>query len=174
MPDHKRRSQVAREDGVVATLERFIEAQDDRGAFATALAEMKAGRKQGHWIWYVFPQLSGLGLSRISQIYGIRDRAEAEAYLRTSVLFSRLQAITAAVAEHVRTGARVDILMNSPIDAQKLVSSLTLFGRVARDLKASGAHESYGQFATTAAEVLAAAERDGYPRCRHTESMLGG
>lgn len=158
----------------MATLERFIEAQDNDGAFASALAEVKAGRKRGHWIWYVFPQLSGLGLSDLSRIYGIRDRAEAEAYLRTSVLFSRLQAITAAVAEHTRTGTRVDTLMNSPIDAQKLVSSLTLFSRVARDVKASESHESYGEFAQTAEEVLAAAERDGYPRCRHTESMLGG
>ena len=158
----------------MAPLERFIEAQDNGGAFASALAEMKAGRKRGHWIWYVFPQLSGLGLSHLSQIYGIRDRAEAEAYLRTSVLFWRLQAITAAVAEHTRTGTRVDTLMNSPIDAQKLVSSLTLFSRVARDVNASESHESYGEFAQTAEEVLAAAERDGYPRCRHTESMLGG
>jgi uncharacterized protein (DUF1810 family) len=156
----------------VAGIDRFIQSQDARGEFDTALAEIKAGRKEGHWIWYVFPQIAGLGASHMSQLYAIRDRAEAEAYLRHPVLYSRLLEITAAAADHVGKGRRVDVLMNSPIDAQKLVSSLTLFSRVARDLKAAGADESFGRFAAMADEILAAAERDGYPRCRHTDAML--
>jgi uncharacterized protein (DUF1810 family) len=153
-------------------LERFVEAQDEDGAFEEALAEIKAGRKQGHWIWYVFPQIAGLGSSHLSQLYAIRDRAEAEAYLRHPVLYPRLSEITTAVADHVRKGRRVDALMNSPVDAQKLVSSLTLFSRVARDLTASGADDSYGSFARMADDILVAAERDGYARCRHTEAKL--
>jgi uncharacterized protein (DUF1810 family) len=156
----------------VARIERFIHAQDLNREFEEALAELKAGRKEGHWIWYVFPQIAGLGASRMSQLYAIRDRAEAEAYLGHPVLYSRLSDITEVVADHVRKGVRVDALMNSPIDAQKLVSSLTLFGRVARDLRASGADESYGTFASMADDILAAAERNGYPRCRHTDAML--
>jgi uncharacterized protein (DUF1810 family) len=153
-------------------LGRFIDAQDADGGFAQALAEIEVGRKQGHWIWYIFPQIAGLGASRMSQVYAIRDRAEAEAYLRHPVLYSRLSEIAKVVADHLRKGRRVDDLMNSPIDAHKLVSSLTLFGRVARDLKASGADDSYRTFAAMAEEILAAAERSGYPRCRHTDAVL--
>jgi uncharacterized protein (DUF1810 family) len=156
----------------VAAIERFVEAQDAGGQFASALAEMTAGRKQGHWIWYVFPQLSGLGLSRMSQIYAIRDRDEAEAYLRHPVLYSRLQTITSAVAEQVRQGVRVDALMSSSIDAQKLVSSLTLFSTVARSLSAPGDKRAYDRFAAMAEEILAAAASHGYPPCRQTIDRL--
>jgi len=156
----------------VAGIERFVQSQDAGGAFDAALAEITVGRKEGHWIWFVFPQIAGLGYSHMSRLYAIRDRAEAETYLRHPVLFPRLLEITTAVADHVRNGRRVDALMNSPIDAQKLVSSLTLFSRVAGELKTSGADESYGTFAAMAEEILAAAERDGYPRCRHTDAML--
>ena len=98
---------------------RFVDAQSG-GEYETALAEMKAGRKHSHWIWYVFPQLSGLGMSHMSQLYAIRDRDEAVAYLRHPVLFARLLEITTAVAEQVRTGAAIERLMGSSIDATKL------------------------------------------------------
>src|SRR4051812_45016021 len=116
-------------------LERFRRAQDDVFAgFDSALAEMRGGQKQEHWIWYVFPQLAGLGSSRLAQTYGIGGRAEAIDYLRDPVLGGRLLTITEAVAGHATRGLPLVRLMNSHIDVQKLVSSLTLFESVARQL----------------------------------------
>ena len=147
-------------------LERFVSAQSG-GEYESALAEMKAGRKQSHWIWYIFPQVSGLGSSSMSRTYAIRDRDEAMGYLRHPQLFARLLEITTAVAGHVRDGAALDRLMGSPVDAAQLVSSLTLFGEVARGLSESPT-DANAVLADLAEEVLIAASAQGYPRCRHT------
>ena len=151
-------------------LARFVDAQSG-GEYEAALAEMKAGRKQSHWIWYVFPQITGLGMSHMSQLYAIRDRDEAVAYLRHPVLSARLLEITTAVAEHVRNGAALDRLMGSSIDATKLVSSLTLFGKVARSLSDSRT-DANAALADLAEEVLIAGAAQGYQRCRHTLRTL--
>ena len=151
-------------------LARFVDAQSG-GEYEAALAEMKAGRKQRHWIWYVFPQIAGLGMSRMSQLYAIRDRDEAIAYLQHPVLFSRLLEITTAVAEHIRNGAGLDRLMGSSVDATKLVSSFTLFGEVARSLTDSPT-DANAVLADLAEEVLIAAAAQGYPRCHHTLDRL--
>ena len=153
-------------------LARFVDAQSG-GEYETALAEMRAGRKQSHWIWYVFPQISGLGMSRLSQLYAIRDRDEAVAYLRHPVLFARLLEITTAVAEQVRAGAAIERLMGSPIDGTKLVSSLTLFSDVARSLSESPT-DANAVLADLAEEVLIAAAAQGYQRCHHTLDRLRG
>jgi uncharacterized protein (DUF1810 family) len=153
-------------------LTRFVDAQSG-GEYETALAEMKAGRKHSHWIWYVFPQISGLGISHMSQLYAIRDRDEAVAYLRHPVLFARLLEITTAVAEQVRTGAAIERLMGSSIDATKLVSSLTLFSDVARSLSDSPT-DANAVLADLAEEVLIAAAAQGYQRCHHTLDRLRG
>ena len=153
-------------------LTRFVDAQSG-GEYETARAEMKAGRKHSHWIWYVFPQISGLGLSHMSQLYAIRDRDEAVAYLRHPVLFARLLEITTAVAEQVRTGAAIERLMGSSIDATKLVSSLTLFSDVARSLSESPT-DANAVLADLAEEVLIAAAAQGYQRCHHTLDRLRG
>jgi len=82
---------------------RFVHAQDSggiyegTGTYAQALQEVKAGRKRGHWIWYVFPQMKGLGKSEISQFYGINGREEAKAYIEHPVLRERLVEICEAV-----------------------------------------------------------------------------
>ena len=151
-------------------LARFVDAQSG-GEYEAALAEMKAGRKQSHWIWYVFPQITGLGMSHMSQLYAIRDRDEAVAYLRHPVLSARLLEITTAVAEHVRNGAALDRLMGSSIDATKLVSSLTLFGKVARSLSDSRT-DANAALANLAEEVLIAGAAQGYQRCHHTLRTL--
>ena len=151
-------------------LARFVDAQSG-GEYEAALAEMKAGRKQSHWIWYVFPQITGLGMSHMSQLYAIRDRDEAVAYLRHPVLSARLLEITTAVAEHVRNGAALDRLMGSSIDATKLVSSLTLFGKVARSLSDSRT-DANAALADLAEEVLIAGAAQGYHRCHHTLRTL--
>jgi uncharacterized protein (DUF1810 family) len=152
-----------------ARLQRFKDAQDQRGSgFEAALAEMQSGRKRGHWIWYVFPQLSGLGRSAMSQAYGIEGVAEAEAYLRDPILRRRLLTIALAVVEQLRRGVSIGSLMNSSIDATKLVSSMTLFGHVAKRLQATERVDDYASLAGLADEVLAKAEAEGYKRCQFT------
>lgn len=75
-------------------LERFIEAHEQH--YLLALTEVRAGKKQSHWIWYIFPQMYGLGRSYYAQLYGIHDREEAEAYLNHEILGKRLREITMA------------------------------------------------------------------------------
>lgn len=155
------------------SLERFKRAQEDpRSGVAAALAELRSGRKTGHWIWYVFPQLSGLGTSDASRTYGIDDAAEAAAYLRDATLRGRLLSAATTVAEQQRAGVRLLRLMGSSIDVVKLVSSLTLFGRIATDLHATEPDADYVRLADVAAAILEGAEREGYPPCRITLERL--
>jgi uncharacterized protein (DUF1810 family) len=154
-------------------LQRFKDAQAQRGSgFESALAEIQRGRKLGHWIWYVFPQLAGLGRSAMSQTYGIDGVAEAEAYLRDPLLRGRLLTITLAVAEQLRRGMSIESLMNSSIDAMKLVSSMTLFGHVARRLHAAETLNDYASIATLADEVLAKADAERFLPCAFTLGHL--
>ena len=150
-------------------------AQDaPHGGFDTALSELRAGRKQSHWIWYVFPQLAGLGQSSAAVYYGLDGAAEAAAYLNDGVLGDRLVATAAAVREHL-TGARpprLAALMGSEIDALKLVSSMTLFAHVARRLGAADPRPRFVALGEHAEAILAAAARQGYPRCGFTERHL--
>ena len=109
-------------------LERFVAAQD--GVYDGALAELRAGRKTGHWIWFVFPQVAGLGRSEMSRIYALVSLAEARAYLAHPVLGRRLRESAAALlATH---GHSADEMLGS-IDAVKVRSSMTLFLRADPD-----------------------------------------
>ena len=114
-------------------LERFVEAQDTEpfAGYEQALAEMRAGQKRGHWIWYIFPQMRGLGHSPNSSLYGISGLAEAKAYLAHEVLGPRLREITEALLEHA--GEPVDVLMGWEVDSMKLRSSMTLFDAASPD-----------------------------------------
>jgi uncharacterized protein (DUF1810 family) len=155
-------------------LDRFKEAQAERASgFESALVEIQSGQKRGHWIWYVFPQLSGLGRSTMSRIYGIAGRQEAEAYLRDPLLRSRYLTVVTALAEQLSRGVSFDVLMNSSVDAMKVVSSLTLFGRVARRLHAVEAVAEYKSIADIADRLLQHADAEGYPPCRVTSDRLG-
>jgi uncharacterized protein (DUF1810 family) len=151
---------------------RFVAAQAG-GEYERALAEIEAGHKRGHWIWYVFPQIAGLGTSSMSQAFAIRNRAEAEEYLRHPLLLQRLLDITAAAADHLKNGLPVDTLMGSAIDAAKLVSSMTLFGEVARALPGDRRTPATEALAVAADAILSAAASQGYPRCEHTIQRLG-
>jgi uncharacterized protein (DUF1810 family) len=155
-------------------LERFIEAQDAGGQYDIAMQEMKAGRKRGHWIWYVFPQIAGLGMSSMSRLYAIRDAAEAEAYLRDATLLTRLSAITTLAAEQLKRGVPIETLMGSPIDAAKLVSSMTLFSEIAARLPEADRDQRMNALSSAAATILDAAEKQGYRRCAHTMGVLRG
>lgn len=103
-------------------LSRFEKAQE--GAWPAALAELKAGRKATHWMWFVFPQLRSLGRSGTAKFYGIENLAEARAYLSHPVLGPRLIEAAQAVAAH--EGLSAEEIMG-PVDALKLRSSATLF-----------------------------------------------
>lgn len=84
-------------------LQRFIDAQAD---YATALAEIRSGKKRSHWMWYIFPQIEGLGFSANSKFYSIKSMAEADSYIRHSILGPRLIEITRALAELPTNNAR--------------------------------------------------------------------
>lgn len=112
------------------SLERFVKAQAQ--TYAGALAELKAGEKTGHWIWWVFPQLKGLGKSRNSTNYGLADEEEAAAYLAHPVLGARYRECVTVVHGHLCQGGVAPLtLMGSEIDVLKLRSSLELFLKVA-------------------------------------------
>ena len=104
-------------------LTRFVTAQLD--VYPRALAELRAGDKRSHWMWFIFPQIAGLGRSHMAQLYAIRDRAEAQAYLAHPLLGPRLHECTAAVLVHA--GTRTAEAIFGGIDAVKLRSSMTLF-----------------------------------------------
>jgi len=108
-------------------LQRFVDAQDAGGTYRQALAELRAGAKRSHWMWFVFPQVAGLGRSATAQHYAISGPAEARAYLAHPVLGPRLRESAAALTG-LETTDPVRVL--GGIDAQKLRSSMTLFAAV--------------------------------------------
>jgi uncharacterized protein (DUF1810 family) len=110
-------------------LERFVTAQDDGNTYANALAELRAGAKRSHWMWFVFPQIAGLGSSPTARHYAIGSLAEARAYLAHPVLGPRLRAAARALAD--RAGGDDPQAVLGSIDALKLRSSMTLFARAA-------------------------------------------
>ena len=117
------------------SLDRFVQAQEK--SYAGALAELKAGRKTGHWIWWIFPQLRGLGTSHNSTFYGLTDETEAKAYLQQPVLGARYRECIEVIHRHLCEGRVPPLtLMGSDIDVLKLQSSLKLF------LKVSSAEDS--------------------------------
>ena len=103
-------------------LKRFLKAQETD--YSTALSEIKNGRKRSHWMWYIFPQIQGLGFSEASKYYGIKDVNEAEAFLNHPILGNRLLNIGKALLELPENN--VNKILGSPDDV-KLKSSMTLF-----------------------------------------------
>ncbi|MGH9104256.1 MAG: DUF1810 domain-containing protein [Acidimicrobiales bacterium] len=116
------------EDAPGYDLERFVRAQDAGGSYGRAVEELRRGRKESHWIWYVFPQVAGLGRSDISRRYAISSLGEARAYLRHRVLGPRLREC-AGIVVAVEGSSAAEIF--GPLDAQKFRSCMTLFHRAA-------------------------------------------
>ncbi len=110
----------------MADLQRFLTAQQD--SFDTACRELAAGRKQSHWMWFIFPQLAALGRSSTAKYYGLADLAEAQAYWQHPVLGARLKQLLQILAEQKEDSAHA--IFGSPDDL-KLCSCLTLFERAA-------------------------------------------
>jgi uncharacterized protein (DUF1810 family) len=143
-------------------IERFKSAQETD--FEYAMDELRAGRKRGHWIWYIFPQLEGLGMSPTARHYGIRGVEEAVAYLQDMLLRARLLEATAIVVS--QRSRPLAWLMGSEIDLLKLVSSMTLFEHVARQ-------QGDIELADAAGSVLNPAAEQGYSPCTYTLDQLG-
>ena len=110
-------------------LARFTRAQDAGGTYERALAELRAGRKTSHWMWFVFPQITGLGRSPTARTYAIASLQEARAYLEHPVLGPRLVECAQALAD-LEGGASAERILGAT-DAMKLRSSMTLFARAA-------------------------------------------
>ncbi|MGO9995381.1 MAG: DUF1810 domain-containing protein [Steroidobacteraceae bacterium] len=133
-------------------LERFVKAQDP--VFGDVIAELRAGEKIGHWMWFVFPQMRGLGRSAMARTYAISSGAEAEAYLSHPVLDPRLKECTQLMLEVV--GRSIDEILGSP-DNLKFGSSMTLFAHATTDNRLFlDALEKYcgGQFDARTLELL--------------------
>jgi len=111
-------------------LERFVKAQDSAGTYQRAVAELRGGRKTTHWMWFIFPQLTGLGRSEMAQAYAISDLAEAQAYLAHPTLGPRLIECAEIVA--AQQGRSAEQIFGG-VDAIKLRSSMTLFAHAAPD-----------------------------------------
>jgi uncharacterized protein (DUF1810 family) len=111
-------------------LQRFVDAQDDGDTYQAALRELRDGRKRSHWMWFIFPQIAGLGQSPTSRRYAISSLDEARAYVEHPVLGPRLEECARALLERPGANAR-DIF--GGIDAMKLRSSITLFHRAYPD-----------------------------------------
>jgi uncharacterized protein (DUF1810 family) len=114
----------------VSGLQRYLDAQDGGGTYDAALAELRAGRKRTHWMWFVLPQLAGLGRSETAQFYALADLAEAQAYAAHPVLGGRLRECAQALLDLPVHDAEAVL---GPVDAQKLRSSMTLFAVAAPD-----------------------------------------
>lgn len=109
------------------TLERFRQAHEE--SYETALAEIRSGRKRSHWIWYIFPQIQGLGHSAVAQYYAIQSAAEAKAYWNDPVLSAHLVEIS---SELLKQDGAIEAIMGYP-DNLKLRSCMTLFYLISRD-----------------------------------------
>jgi uncharacterized protein (DUF1810 family) len=111
-------------------MSRFVSAQESGGTYAAALSEVREGRKRTHWMWFVFPQIAGLGRSQMAQRYALSGVAEARAYLAHPVLGARLVECARALTA-LPTNDPVEVF--GPLDAAKLRSSMTLFAHAAEE-----------------------------------------
>lgn len=150
-------------------IDRFLTAQaNSRAGYSTALHELRAGEKLSHWIWYIFPQLQGMGRSSVAVQFALADASEAIEYLANPTLRARLTEAVATVRGQIEPPRSIPLrtLMGGGIDALKLVSSLTLFERVA------ASDPEVSALRTHAAAVLEVAGTQGYPRCAFTLAAL--
>jgi len=149
------------------SLTRFHRAQSGSyGGYSTALAEIRRGQKSSHWIWYIFPQIDGLGRSSTAREYALRDLDAACEYLRDPVLRTRYEEISGAVADQFANGVEGETLMGGSTDALKLASSLTLFRAAALHLTKNDA--SFVNLARRCDWILDQLAMQGYPPCRVT------
>jgi uncharacterized protein (DUF1810 family) len=146
-------------------LERFHDGY--RLEYEQALAEIEGGRKRSHWMWFIFPQVRGLGSSPTAIHYAFRDRAEAEAFFRDPILGPGYRTLVDAVWRQVIERRLTIRQLFGPPDDQKLISSLTLFAGLA--------HQLGGDFASSVAqanEILGVSATQGFASCATTRQFL--
>jgi len=152
------------------SLQRFHQTQAESWAgYSQALQEIRMGRKRGHWIWYVFPQIAGLGRSDMAREYALRDLGEACDYLMDPVLRGRYEEICSAVHDQLESGVALETLFGSAIDCQKFVSSLTLFHAAA---SRTDLQEGDRSLVHLCDHLLELAANQGYPVCEFTLGKL--
>jgi uncharacterized protein (DUF1810 family) len=128
--------------------------------------------KTSHWIWYIFPQIEGLGRSSTAPAYAIRDLAEACAYLRDPLLRARYEEIAGVVSNQLARGRALEDLMGGRTDALKLVSSVTLFRAAAQSL--AGEDPAFDSIAQRFDSILEQTGAQGYPPCAQTLARVTG
>lgn len=160
----------------MSTIQHFINAQQGQDgyiSFQQAYNELKAGSKQSHWIWYIFPQIKQLGFSSIAQHFGIVDFKDACDYLQSGYLFRNYEAITQLVEQQLKRKIPALILMNGEIDTKKLVSSLTLFREAALFLERQGdTSQDFAALAHCCERILTETSKQGYFPCERTLSFV--
>lgn len=154
------------------SLERFHRAQASGSGFAAALEEIRAGQKSSHWIWYVFPQIEGLGRSGTAQEYALHGLAEAMEYVRDPVLRGRYVEIAQTADEQLARGVSLERLMGGRTDALKLVSSLTLIRAAAKQMAEVDREPGFAHLAQLADSLLSRTAAQGYPPCSFTLERL--
>ncbi|WP_298623238.1 DUF1810 domain-containing protein [uncultured Legionella sp.] len=154
-------------------LDRFHKAQKSHSGHEQAKKELQNGKKTSHWIWYIFPQLESLGFSDTAKYYGIKDRDEACAYLKDPILFQRYFQLVQLVEQQVQK-IPLTTLMGGNVDAQKLMSSLTLFRNAATHLnKTPGqSNHDFKGLEQSCARIFKLTANQGYYPCQKTLSAL--
>ena len=147
-------------------LQRFLDAQAGIGftPYETALAEMRAGHKQSHWIWYVLPQIQ-LGTSALSEHFAIKSHDEVKAYLQNETLCNRYLEISTEVLHRLEEGVNPTFLMGGSTDRGKLISSTTLFEHFATQVDG-------GPLYPTLFHLLTSIEAQGPTRCAPTKKWI--
>jgi uncharacterized protein (DUF1810 family) len=147
-------------------LQRFLDAQAGIGftPYETALAEMRSGHKQSHWIWYVFPQIQ-LGTSALSEHFAIKSHDEVKAYLQNETLCNRYLEISTEVLHRLEEGVNPTFLMGGSTDRGKLISSTTLFEHFATQVDG-------GPLYPTLFHLLTSIEAQGPTRCAPTKKWI--
>ena len=163
---------------------RFVAAQREDDTIATALRELRAGRKRSHWVWFVLPNVAGLGSSGTAKEFAIASREEAEAFVANAELRSNLVAAVEAVGKWARKGKpKLDVVMGSAVDTRKLVSCCVLFETVARQRQqqqqrrrvgggADVEEQQYAALVEACRVVLDAAEEQGWGTCTFTRAKM--
>ena len=149
------------------SLERFREAQKEM--HLTAKCELASGAKRTHWIWYIFPQLKGLGHSNMCKHYDIQSGDEACAYLQDESLFKNYVELLSIVKIQLTKGISLNNLFNGSTDAKKFISSLTLFNLAAKHLLSENFYQ-LSAFVELTNNLLKIIQTQGYKTCTHTRA----
>lgn len=157
----------------MSNLKRFLDIQENGNTYNKAKREIDRGRKTSHWIWYIFPQISGMGNSSTAKKYAVADFAEACEYLKNPTLFNRYYEILSSVHSQLKQKTDAKILMGSEIDALKLTSSLTLFEAAAEHLSQSEPQKAeYQKLAALCSDTLKILDEQNFKKCKFTLGKL--